>query len=326
MKQYRKIGFLLAAGASYDLGLPTSRDVLKEFDRLMSAPNPQITPEDRYLYRKAKASLLPGESDDFEAIFDRLSMDPEDPNIPGTPEAKGRLSGILREHFVRMLSLDGVDPDNHLKKLGALLFWLGYPLEVFTLNQDLSVELYAGPHVRTGFLGYGPDHEWSEHHFSPDGSGLTIRLYKVHGSTNWQRNRRGRFFLIPPSQPINAAKAVLVLGHKEKVLSKLPYTFEFHQRRFAGAKMDLVVIVGFGFRDGHIIILLLDALRKGTDLLVVSPETSDSFRKFQARAANVIKTATAPGRVLLLRKTAKEFFMGLPGSLYRGVPADDNGA
>ncbi len=330
MKKYRKIGFLLAAGASVDLGLPTSHGVVTGFDRLMAAPDPQITGDDRDLYRKVKASLLPKESGDFEAIFDRLSVDPEDAGIPAPRKAKKRLTGILRQRFVEMLFIDDSGIVNHFHRLGPLPSCLGYPLEVFTLNQDQGVERGAGPfaHVETGCRGYGPDHPWSPTWFPSNGLWLIICLHKVHGSTDWQRNRHGLFFSVGPGQHFDAAKAVLVLGHKEKTLARLPYTFGFQEHRFRTVGMDLVVVVGFGFRDEHVVDLLLDVLGNGTDLLVVSPETSDSFERFRARAAQVraANSDSTPGRILLLRQRAHDFFMGLPWSLYRGVPADENGA
>lgn len=327
MRRYRKIGFLLGAGASSDLGLPTSRDVVPSFDRMMAAPGPQVTREDLELYLQVRWRLTPEEEADFEVVFDLLSLDPEDPRVPGSPKAKRRLSRILREHFARMLFLDGAGTRNHFAKLGPLPSFLGYPVEVWTLNQDLGVERGARS-VADGFWGRGPDHEWDERCILEVGMRLVIVLHKVHGSTNWQRNRRGRFFSTDPWRPIDASRAVLVLGHKEKTLARLPYTFGFQARRFKELGMDLVVVVGFGFRDEHIIALLLDALDKGADLLVVSPETSGSFERFRERAAQakVASPDSTPGRILLLRQRARDFFMGLPGSLRLGTPIDGGGA
>ncbi len=346
MKHYKKIGFLLAAGASVDLGLPTSRKVVEAFDELMADPISQIPSEDRHLYHRITESLRLGQPTglapeqlagltpkpltDFELIFDLLNPGPGDPIVPGTPKSRKRLYHTLRQHFVDMLFLDA-DTENHFEKLGPLPSCLGYTIEVFTLNQDQGVEQGAGlfTHVETGCRVHGPDHPWSEVWFHTSDGRLIIFLHKVHGSTNWQRNSRGEFFSVDPARLLDAMKAALVLGHKAKTPGNLPYTFKFHQHRFRTIGMDLVVVIGFGFRDGHIVDLLIDVLRNGTDILVVSPETSDSFEEFRNRAAQVIKagnSGSAPGNILVQRKSAHDFFMGLPWSLYRGIPADDNGA
>lgn len=346
MKHYKKVGFLLAAGASVDLGLPTSGKVMKAFDKLVADPVSQIPPEDQRLYRRIAELLRPEQptdltpeqlvgltskqSTDFERVFDLLNVGPGDTIVLGTPESRKRLYRTLRQHFVDMLFLDA-DTDNHFEKLGPLPSCLGYTLEVFTLNQDQGVEQGAGPftHVETGCPIHGPDHPWSEVWFHTSEGRLIIFLHKVHGSTNWQRNSRGGFFSVDPARLLDAMKAALVLGHKAKIPENLPYTFKFHRHRFRTIGMDLVVVIGFSFRDGHIVDLLIDVLRNGTDILVVSPETPEFFEKFWERAAQVIKTGrsgSTPGNILVQRKSAHDFFMGLPWSLYRGIPADDNGA
>lgn len=333
MRHYRTVSMVLAAGASRELGVPTSHEMVKAFDHLMATSSPRRIPRKiKRLYLRIRDSLELEPPMDFEAIFDRISLDPEDPDAPGTPEEKESLFRILRNHFGELLLLlDGTAAGNYLRHLRALPFYLGYTLHVLTLNQDLGVELSRGLiRIDLGFSGYGPGHLWNRARLLMNGRELMLCLHKLHGSVNWQRTPDGQFFAVDPSKKIDVSKAVLVVGHKAKTPSRLPYTFEHQVDIFHSVSPDLVVVVGFSFRDPHVNEMLLDALRRGADILVVTPETPASQEMFQEHAREETRDAVLqgliPGRILLLRKTAKEFFTGLPESLQLGTPADGNGA
>ncbi len=329
MRHYQTISVVLGAGASREMGMPTSQEVVFAFDELMATPNPRITDEDRALYRQVRGPLPEG-NEDFEVIFDRLSLDPEDTDVQGTPEAKKRLFRILREHFGELLLLGDMGTDNYYGKLDVLAVLLSYALHVYTTNQDTGVEQGADPsRFADGFWGRGPGHLWNIAPFPIKGKKPRVCLHKLHGSVNWQRTPTGEFFSTDPSQEVDVTKAVLVLGHKAKIRSKLPYTFEHQANLFHRVGADLIAVIGSSLRDPHVNDLLLGALRRGADILVVAPEPPDALETLREQARKAVPGADpniTPGRILLLRQAAREFFMGLPGSLWLGVPIDGGGA
>ncbi len=330
MRHYETISLVLGAGASREMGMPTSPEVVTAFDELMADPNSPVGDEERKLYRDIKRSLSDAESMDFETIFDRLNPDPGDPNARGTPEARGGLTRNLREHFAKLLLLRDKDPDNHYWKLDELAVYLGYALHVYSTNQDTGVEQSADPNrLVDGFWGRGIKYVWTKEIFPIKGTKPTICLHKLHGSVNWQWTPAGEFFSTDPSQEIDVTKAVLVLGHKEKVPSRLPYTFEHQKDIFYQVDADLIAVVGSSLRDPHVNQLLIWSLHRGADILLVTPEPPAALETFLEQARQALPDtdpSITPGRVLLLRKTAREFFMGLPGSLWLGTPIDGNDA
>lgn len=312
------------------MGKPTSHEVALAFDELMADPNSPVRREDRRLYWHIRRSLRPEESKDFEVIFDRLSLDPEDADARGTPEARRRLTRILREHFGKMLLLGDPDPDNYCRKPDELAVHLGYALHVCSTNQDTSIEENTDPdRLVDGYLGRGIDHLWNGDLYPVKGTEPKLCLHKLHGSVNWQRTPDGKFFSTDPSKKIDVTKAALVLGHKEKVPSRLPYIFERQKDIFYRVGADLIAVVGSSLRDQHVNELLIDALRRGADILLVTPEPPAALGTFLEQAGKAVPDTdpnVTPGRVLLLRQKAKEFFMGFPESLWLGAPIDGGDA
>ena len=142
----------------------------------------------------------------------------------------------------------------------------GRPLEVFTLNYDVLIERAmekAAVPLFDGFVGaYEP-------FFCPDSlerkelcpPPTWTRLWKIHGSVNWQARGgigKGR---VVRTQPTDTGEMILPSRRKYDESRKLPYTALLDQLcRTLDQSNSVLVTCGYSFGDYHVNSILLSVL------------------------------------------------------------------
>ncbi|GAA4728353.1 hypothetical protein GCM10023350_09300 [Nocardioides endophyticus] len=162
-----------------------------------------------------------------------------------------RLLELLITHLGDILDIDDDSKFDYLTPLVQLDLPPGVPLTIATLNYDLGVELVArraGVEVSRGIEG------WAS-------SGLLnftdapVRLLKLHGSLDWERERR-RSALAPRQSLVSddsrTDRPFLVFGQREKLRAEGPFLQLLEAFRTALYSAETLIVLGYAFRDGHI--------------------------------------------------------------------------
>jgi len=151
------------------------------------------------------------------------------------------------------------------------------PPPVFSLNYDLLVEealKHKGKEFTTGFL----NGLWTPSQFKVDG---TLKLYKLHGSIGWVRDRltsllydreaalnRDDVSFESPDTPDE-----LIFGTDNKLKAVNPFLWMFYAFDDAVSRADFIVTIGYGFGDEHVNQIISQGLARdeAKRLLVVGP-------------------------------------------------------
>lgn len=142
-----------------------------------------------------------------------------------------------------------------------------YPLELFTVNYDLLIETALESHGVPYFDGFAGNlrarfrDELVE--ALPDAPGgvpsLFARLWKLHGSVNWERAGKE---IVRIGQPVSTDLPAAIYPSDAKYLESRRVPFLVLQDRFGRAlhqSETLVLISGFNFGDDHLNEMIFDA-------------------------------------------------------------------
>lgn len=265
-KRKNDIIFLLGAGASVEAGVHTSNeitDILVNYGSYCPSENSSLIENLlRYIqvkiadYLQVKASEV-----NFEYILGtlmELSKKEEYSIVPffgegdilvkklekviSIQEVIDKLYALLRELlFVR----------NPVDYLNPLKTFLGVvkPLDVFTLNYDISVETAFDNNGVSYTTGYrrrkGLNPIWDPSQFRKES--FDARIFKLHGSVNW-----GQYFRYPPP-PLKSEPTVNASTATDYYLSYYPERVEFNPFPIGSVepperKKGMVSIMNFGTR------------------------------------------------------------------------------
>lgn len=280
MARSKDIIFLLGAGASADAGIPVSAEMIEQLEKI-------VEKKDRLsLYNHVKSAIyfsagLRGKygrdvSYNIETLANtlyELERNEEHPLYPFIASWNSRFVSLAGVNFCHIRSFrreileqlkSWVCPEDsttarYYSGLATLQADLNYPLHIFSLNYDLSIEKLTSSdfRVETGFEGFGPQFPWDWRRFdSPESSNNPlpqIFLYKIHGSINWKRDPNTKqLFSVDQIQNVDADKMELIFGREFKMEAADPYLFFAYQFRNLSLETRLIVIIGYGFGDPHI--------------------------------------------------------------------------
>jgi hypothetical protein len=242
-----------------------------------------------------------------------------------TGSAFADLAAAVLASLVRILQMRDPDRVRYLKPLVDLYRAQAYEgphagnhsdgdLDIATLNYDLTVETLGelyGVRVDAGM------DAWSKRGAVEFGGG--VRLFKLHGSINWQKTPGVRVSS-DEFVPVEGVERVLsgvperpavIFGAGNKLKAGGPYLELLRLFEESLAESDRLVVVGYSFRDEHVNAVLTtwinaDASRK----LVVLDKSADEFGAYVDYNKRTLVHELAsianrhPNRVKLIQLTA----------------------
>ncbi len=161
---------------------------------------------------------------------------------------------------------------------------LKHPLRVFTLNYDLCLEKCAKRSQRILELGFDECRKWDWRLFdhNPEDP-KDIYLYKLHGSTDWTYEN-DHLTYYDDIGLIN--QHAIIFGTYQKLEYRDPFLFLTYEFRRWTLESRIIVVIGYGFADEHINMIIRQALADKPDrtLVAVGPssgisETSDRVKE-----------------------------------------------
>lgn len=283
----RRTGFFLGAGVSMSANLPGLDALTKIVEN--SLKDPQLS-----LYRAISGQL--GANANLEQVLNKLRTIREllegstGPDYLGlTYEAAVKLDQTICQTIYDNVSKPDVDKLHGHRSLAT---WLRYirrdaALEVFTTNYDLLLEIAfegVGTSFFDGFVGAVSPFFVPECIDADSGKNAEdvypprawIRLWKLHGSVNWQ------LIAGPAPAPDRICRAtgasspsgdtqLLIYPSREKYVQsqRLPFVVYMDRlRRFLQSGESLLLVIGYSFRDEHINEVVSQGLRSNTRLAV----------------------------------------------------------
>ncbi len=263
----RHVCLLLGAGASVGAGLPDlaglTAKVLLAFDG-----------DDKKLVE----GLLNGRN--LEQAMTRLRR------IESLLEHDERVSGLDKQTAARLdiliceAIIAAIRTPTNLEAFHRLGSWASRadyrrPIEIFSANYDLLVEVgleHVGASYFDGFVGYlngffRPDLVESIDLSSAAGLPASfVRLWKLHGSSNWvwlQSGARRRIVRLGDHAPSGSAVAVFPSDEKYDDSRRVPFVVLMDRFRRALAEAETLLLVsGFSFGDQHLNEIIFDAARR----------------------------------------------------------------
>jgi hypothetical protein len=148
------------------------------------------------------------------------------------------------------------------------------PIEIFTANYDLLVEAgleHVGASYFDGFVGhlsgfFRPDLVEPSDGASPGLPPMFVRLWKLHGSSNWIWKAAGggrRITRLGDHAPSGNAVAVFPSDEKYDDSRRVPFVVLMDRFRRALAEPETLLLVsGYSFSDQHLNEIIFDAARR----------------------------------------------------------------
>lgn len=308
-----KILVFAGAGTSVELGVPGMAGLAEDF--LQHVRQHNVHPE--------IVDKLMGSGRDLERVIEKVdqicdardSLDSLDVDM----SALGAQVATIRrevEWYVQHVA-ERITTRNAQLMWGPILRCTNAHQIIFvTTNYDRAIELAANAEdvsLDDGFVstGGGEASRWTG--FEPNSG--RVKLIKLHGSTNWYRDRpTERAFKLRHPMPLFAdgtlvfgnrkLGAALVLPSREKILTREPYPRLSHAFLGTGDSAELVVFVGSSLRDPHIR-KAAEAWAENKPVFVVNPDSAFG----------------AVGRAKVMRETASEFLIStMPNALEASDP------
>jgi len=218
--------------------------------------------------------------DGFEAAFEKLRINYQtDPNTSNRNNIQ-IFQNALRDVFGNMnlaYSKKGTINFSQDRNLSIVKFLARFN-SIFSLNQDLLLELLYGPHVALEALG-----KWNGVYFpglkpTPNGTSEVLNskwklsndfspqpylqpIYKLHGSVNWYEGEENPLMVIGENK-LKTISDQLVLRHNNGAF--------FENLIRPDTKL---MIIGYGFRDDHINQFITNAHNiKNFPIFMIHPE------------------------------------------------------
>ena len=310
-----KILLFAGAGTSIELGVPGMTGLARGF--LSHAKRSNVEPH--------VVEKLMGDSRDLEELIENVDR------ICGASGALEALEVNARESvapvamvrsevewFVQHVAERVTRSDAHLMWSPVLECVKSHEMVFATTNYDRAIELAANMENMRLDDGFEEAHDGETGAWIGFGqTDRTVILVKLHGSTDWYRERQtGRAIRLRHPMPLfgdvtlfldgRELGSALVLPSREKILTMRPYPWLSHEFLGAAKSCDMAVFVGSSMRDPHIQQAAEDLAGKKA-VFVVNPDND---------------LVPLPG-VIGVRETASEFLMStLPNALARPDPVE----
>lgn len=316
-----KVALFLGAGASAFASQPTTQELMKLVrDRVQkNIDHPhrddttqnyimRVVNDDAYsdvekLYDGIERTIDTNGNDNCKPIV--CNLDDHDYQISYTriteelANLRSIIRKILRASFV-------IDPNIHnsirqmydmvlsfIKDSGTQEFL------VFTTNYDLVMETYsegAGLEVINGFRIF-PYRKWVwTNKWDQDTDQPPLYLTKMHGSIYWHKDANDKIVETGSVADVGADSDIMIAPTEgAKNYSREPFSSLIDRFRTAIRDIDILLVIGFSYRDNEIVDIIKDGLKNGMALISISPDATTSIRSVSNAA---IETINANGRTL----------------------------
>jgi hypothetical protein len=211
----------------------------------------------------------------IEAILSRIrmkidAMDDSDKMLGVNKDTLREIENTIARTIAKLVQPDDTTIPPQLPH-HSLAKWIlntqrRYPIEIFTTNYDLLFERALEDErvpIFDGFVGvlssfFFPD-SLNRAETSP-GSNWT-RVWKIHGSVNWQWKDVGGVRRIVRTQPVSTGEMILPSHYKYDESRKQPYmTLLDRLQHVLDQEDSLLICIGYSFSDEHINSVVFDAL------------------------------------------------------------------
>ena len=190
-------------------------------------------------------------------------------------------------------------------------------IHVFTTNYDTVVEAYAHAksfEIVNGFTDGGRlSRVWADH-WERSTTWLPLYLTKLHGSVNWYEDADGNIVeagVIPQRDPEHDIMIAPTEGPKD--YSKEPFQSLMNHFKESIKDVEMLLVIGFSYRDEDIVDVIKDRLEHGMTLISVSPTATTDIRRVSDTdfktvdfGDQALKTATSARIILIEREFRSE--------------------
>lgn len=201
----------------------------------------------------------------------------------------GELKNRILEQLNRWVNIEDYGKASYYSRFFDFQSLYNYSLRLFSLNYDLCLEKNT-PREKNLELGFDPETRyWEWKRFEPaDEEQPEIYFYKMHGSINWKREKEHGDVL----REVDTTPDIpdLIFGTEYKMQYIDPYLFYAYELRKYSLSAEIIVTIGYGFRDEHINGILEQALKNDRErkLLIISPDADKLREKFPGLSNQLI--------------------------------------
>jgi len=295
------ITLFLGAGASVQFGNPATKgfkeqllekNLLGDYFSLVLKPFPDIEhvleciKEIQELNKKEHLTkFLYNDEFDFEVKSRLPSIKIESPSIRlFMNEGKTIHEQIMHNLFeiYRIREDQELSVRNFFNSLFSLIIKYTKQIHIGTTNYDLAVEEFcksqgSGHSIVDGFEMVGKEITWKPEVFQKNDSPDFIKLYKIHGSLNWQSDRGilTRLPFMPEFRSADNRMSSVVIAptlSPKEALEKEPFSTILSLYSEKLQKSDVCIVIGFSFRDGDISDHFRTFVQNGKQLIIISPD------------------------------------------------------
>lgn len=303
--QNNPVCFLLGAGASKDVGLPTMPEMYGGFlaEFALASFKHRLRKASQDLARKHKGShnielLLAA----LQKSNKCLSSRPVSTSSHHSLFLRQREDAILA-HEIRKFILHSVSKRIDIRPLQPLRAFIRSTtaLDVFSLNYDTVVETFCRRLNVPLADGFDRSGKWTPRLFNQQFEG--VRLWKLHGSTTWTLDpfRRLRRTLSPKTfarrieaghaAPVTAETALIWPATPKFIDRSLEILQEAFRKRLTECR--ILVVVGYSFADLHIRQTVQQALKSNSVLRILlvcgSRHNAERLRRLLAATPRTLR-------------------------------------
>ena len=282
-----KIAYFFGAGASACVGMPVTNKMIKWLEN-----DKNFTPF-ATLHNVVKFKNIEDVYTYLESINNPLfplymSQQPNNKKLDyNSTYFHNSLNNIKRWQKDRMNDIENylvnnLDPKPHtVKYYGDLLTKLEeidskQGLKIITTNYDLLLDKSFNGVWSDGFISENSMNIWNDDGFKEQPKNI---LVKIHGSINWKDNRRekkhrkyeNRYIYKFPNATQSPMIIPLTKNKNDETYNIVPYKKLFEEFEHILYEADLLVVIGYTFRDEKILETIYEHLNEDLHILLLSP-------------------------------------------------------
>ena len=293
-----RTALFLGAGASVFAGQPTTGELMERVRKRVREREDMKRSEDRqnYIMRVINNDVYSDIEKLYDGIEQIIGID-KNPNCkPIIGESDTDHGKIIDEmtglrSTIREVLLDSFSIDPRLQGKIKQLYRSVWEMmknrgtdkfQVFTTNYDTVMEEYCTAANLELVNGFMPYRYLSRYWFSvwTAETANPVYLTKLHGSINWHRDNDDEIVEIGGVEPRSADRDILIVpteGAKRYDWGPFPDLMDRFRKEIEN--VDVLLVIGFSYRDDEIVRIIRNRLENGMALISVSPDAAVDIRR-----------------------------------------------